>query len=716
MSRVMSNSRISLAVFLPLVMLVVFVSVRSGSGRVRSAVATPDVFTVTNLNDSGEGSFRDAIAQANALAGADSIVFQDELSGTITLTSGELFITDDLTITGPGIFSIIVSGNHASRVFHVGDGVNVSISGLTIADGNAPTGGGIYSTGPLALTNVVVSGNSGGSAGGGIVIANSTLTLDSSTISGNVAGSGGGILNANSVVTITKSTVSGNTANGGGGGLGEGGGIENCGTLTIINSTISGNTASARGGGIYNCADAANLSFVTLSGNSAPDGGGIFAIGGTVNVKNSIVANSPSGGDCSIAGTLNATGANFSTSGTCPGFTQVTPAQLNLGPLADNGGPTKTHALLVGSVAIDAANDCTDLSKNPVNTDQRGIGRPQGNACDAGAYEFVPCNTSPTITCNEDFTVSTDATQCAAVVSFTPPQSDCPCNGGGFSKPSPKAVKSPSAPKEGSTCTVTCAPPSGSTFPRGTTTVTCTAADINGNSAQCSFSITVTDQTPPAVSCPANIVRSTDPNQCSTAVSYTATANDNCDGPLTPTCAPPSGSTFQKGTTTVTCMASDSSKNTGACSFTVTVNDSQPPVITCPANIIAPTPAGTTPCVTINYAAPAVSDNCPLPPPGVAVCSPPSGSCFARGVTTVTCSVTDAGNNTSSCSFTVTVFDLCLQDDSNPSTVVLVSTATGDYRFCCGGTVFTGRGKVTARSRSRGRSRRRSPPAAGRKR
>src|SRR5262249_6350091 len=151
-----------------------------------------------------------------------------------------------------------------------------------------------------------------------------------------------------------------------------------------------------------------NISFTTLSGNSASAGGGIFnsnnTVNGntTVNIKNSIVANSTSGGDCANFGTWSATGANFTTNGACPGFTQVTPAQLKLGPLADNGGPTQTHALLPGSVAIDAAPDCTDLGGNPnrptklapadvVTTDQRGVSRPQGKTCDVGSYEFMPC-------------------------------------------------------------------------------------------------------------------------------------------------------------------------------------------------------------------------------------------------------------------------------------------------------------------------------------
>src|SRR5438128_1997480 len=463
MSHAGLKSRFALAVMLPLIMLAMIAVVRPGGGRVHSAVARPDVFTVTNLNDSGEGSLRDAIEQANATAGTDTLIFQDELSGTITLTSGELFITDDLNIIGPGVFSIVVSGNHASRVFEILSSITVSISSLTISDGQSFTGGAIFngSFATLNLDNVVLSNNAVTLSVGGALFnsQNSTMTINNSTLSGNSASGGGGIYNSGGAVTITNSTLSGNSAGGGGGVL------NSSGTLTMINSTVSGNSAVNSGGGIANTGSAANLSFVTVAANSAASGGGVVnGAASVMNIKNSIVAINTSGGDCANMGTFNATGVNFTTNGTCPGFTQVTAAQLNLGPLADNGGPTRTHALLVGSVAIDAANDCTDLSKNPVGTDQRGIPRPQGNACDAGAYEFVPCNQQPVIFCSEDFTVSTDSNQCAAVVDFTPPTSDCPCNGGGIGKPSPPkgvAVK-PTAPKEGATCTVACSPASGS--------------------------------------------------------------------------------------------------------------------------------------------------------------------------------------------------------------------------------------------------------------
>src|SRR5690349_5726500 len=116
MNQAKSKRRTIAAVVLPLIFLATLMAGRAGGARAHSASPIPNEFTVMNLDDSGEGSLRDAIDQANMNPGADSIVFQDELTGTITLTSGQLTIFDDLTITGPGIFSITVDGNHASRV------------------------------------------------------------------------------------------------------------------------------------------------------------------------------------------------------------------------------------------------------------------------------------------------------------------------------------------------------------------------------------------------------------------------------------------------------------------------------------------------------------------------------------------------------------------------------------------------------------------------
>jgi len=399
-------------VFMIVLGLSVAIVLASGTKRAK----TFTTFNVTNNADSGPGSLRQAILDANANPGADTITFAATVTGTITLTTGQLpTTTEDLTITGPGTSSLTISGNHASRVFEIALGVNVTISDLTISNGSLiGSGGGICNAGKLMVTNSILLGNSATGFGGGIfndgtggsgatlTVINSTLssnfdggifnsfgtiTIIDSTVSNNFSGLGGGVSNNGGTMTITNSTLSDNFAQ-------LGGGVFNAGPAKITNCTLSGNSAPSfgGGGGIWHNADTLTITNSTLSNNSAQDGAGFRNNGGTVNFKNSIIANNLSGVGCAAL-LFNASGINFSTDGSCPGFTQVTPAQLNLGPLQDNGGPTMTHALLPGSVAIDAVIDCTDINGAPVTTDQRGVRRPQdGNGdgvsrCDVGAYE-----------------------------------------------------------------------------------------------------------------------------------------------------------------------------------------------------------------------------------------------------------------------------------------------------------------------------------------
>lgn len=209
---------------------------------------------------------------------------------------------------------------------------------------------------------------------------------------------------------------------------------------------------------------------------------------------------------------------------------------------------------------------------------------------------------------------------------------------------------------------VVCVPPSGSEFAIGSTLVTCEAVDAASNIATGSFTVTVVvDTTPPVVDVPASTTAEATASS-GALVAFTATATDDIEGALGPTCVPASGATFPLGTTIVSCEASDSSGNTGSASFDVMVVDTTAPALTLPTpvSVIAPTSAG----ATVTFAASALDDvDGPLP----VVCLPPSGSLFAVGTTTVACEATDAASNTASGSFDVTVLPARLSDATSIS-------------------------------------------------
>ena len=204
--------------------------------------------------------------------------------------------------------------------------------------------------------------------------------------------------------------------------------------------------------------------------------------------------------------------------------------------------------------------------------------------------------------------------------------------------------------------TPACDHASGSTFPIGATTVTCSATDAHSNTGQASFTVTLTlavvsDTTAPVLTVPADFAETTESASGKT-ISYAASATDDVDGPITPTCSPASGSLFPVGATAVSCSATDAHSNTASAGFTVTVNlvDTTAPVVTVPASfsVAAPDPSG----VVVTYAASA-TDN--LDGPLTPVCVPGSGTKFPVGATTVTCTATDAHTNQAQETFVVTV-------------------------------------------------------------
>ena len=225
---------------------------------------------------------------------------------------------------------------------------------------------------------------------------------------------------------------------------------------------------------------------------------------------------------------------------------------------------------------------------------------------------------------------------------------------------------------------VTCSPPSG-TFAIGTTTVTCTATDSYGNSSHASFNVTIEDTTPPAITVSGNITTEAT-SAAGAMVSYSApTATDSVDAAPSLSCSAASGSTFALGTTTVTCTAIDTAAlNSSSGSFDVTVQDTTAPAIVVSGNITAE--ATSAAGAVVSYSAPTATDSVDASPS--LSCSTASGSTFALGITTVTCTATDtAALNSSSGSFDVTV-----QDTTAPAIVVSGNiTAEATSAGWCGG-------------------------------
>jgi hypothetical protein len=409
---------------------------------------------VTNGDDSGPGSLRQAVADA---APGDSITFSGV--GVVTLTSGELLIQKSLTLAGTSPASLTVrrspdAGTPAFRIFHIsGAQTVVNISGLTITNGLTPAGdggGGAFNDGAtLALVNCVVSGNTSEAAsGGGVANLGGTVNIGGCAIVYNATtgiGFGGGLFNNGAAtMSISDSNVSGNKAAGSGGG-----GIINCATLDVKRSTVSNNSSAKQGGGLDNEGGVATLTDSTLSGNTAGGAGtggaaldisfpgeqsaSLRLVNCTVTnnsgancggldtennndaatvetrLRNTIVAQQAAGPDFHSFGgngiSLISDGFNIDGDGTS-GFVNganadqvgsaASPLDARLGPLASNGGPTQTHALLPGSPAIDKGNSSGST------TDQRGMARPfdylfpmfpnaaGGDGSDIGAYELRP--------------------------------------------------------------------------------------------------------------------------------------------------------------------------------------------------------------------------------------------------------------------------------------------------------------------------------------
>jgi hypothetical protein len=405
----------------------------AGAGNVRAAT-----LTVTTTVDSGTGSLRDTITAASD---GDTIQFDPALSGqTISLTTGGLGLNKDITINGPGatLLAVVRASGDFFPIFQTTPDHTVVIEGLTIAGGlgdgqaggiyndgatltinncivrnniaNHGYGGGIYNDGTLTIANSTISDNfatfaliGNGGSGGGIYNVG-TLTISHSTVTGNATamvpervGRGGGIWSVAGSVEITSSTISLNRADA------SGGGIISVGPLTITNSTISGNVVNDDGGGIVS-GGPLTIRNSTISGNSANGvGGGIRTSGSNaaLEIGNTILNTGTAGANLvNDSGTVTSHGYNLSNDNG-GGFLTGPGDQINttpmLGPLQDNGGPTFTHELLIGSPAINAGDP---NFTPPPDFDQRGSGflRVYDGRIDIGSLELQPTPPPPTPT------------------------------------------------------------------------------------------------------------------------------------------------------------------------------------------------------------------------------------------------------------------------------------------------------------------------------
>jgi CSLREA domain-containing protein len=267
---------------------------------------------VINLNDSGPGSLRDMIGQADAAPNStNQVLFQSGLTGTISLTS-ELHITSSMTVTysdgATGTLTINAQG--ASRVLEVDSSAQVvfgapdaSEQTVTLTGGKGTSGGAILNSGNLTLVGCIITGNSASFEGGGIYNAG-TLSLEATTVTANSAtGGGGGITNLSTgTLTQIQGAITGNQA-GSGVNPGDGGGIENSGTASLYSVTIASNKATTVGAGISNSGTLTLYGGSVSTNQAAHSGGGIYN-GRVAGSANLIVTTDDSGPlpDCSISG------------------------------------------------------------------------------------------------------------------------------------------------------------------------------------------------------------------------------------------------------------------------------------------------------------------------------------------------------------------------------------------------------------------------------
>jgi len=440
-------------------------------GRTPAYAATIVVTTTADeLNADGDCSLREALEAANqdlavdacpAGSGADTITLpagiftltrvDDPATFDDDLTTGDLDIIGDLTLSGAGTGVTTIDAAGLDRAIAVWQSPTATIANLSVTGGSSGVraGSGIWvSSSTLTLDRVRVFGNE--PQGGIFIIGTSSLTLTGSRIDQNI---GSGIVTqSTTTLTVINSVISGNTNDSNGGGIDStgtttivnsvisgnateesGGGIDSTGTTTIVNSTISGNRAEKSGGGVNMNFGTTSLYNVTIAANMANNlssslfGGGGVAVNapGALAAQNALIAGNQgdrqaSGTSHDCLGTITSGGYNLieqPAGCTLAGNTAGNISGQNpaLGPLQNNGGGTSTHGLALGSPAIDAGNPlgCVDGASSPLTLDQRGVART--SRCDIGAYEASA--STPTSTPTSTRTATSTSTRTATSTS-----------------------------------------------------------------------------------------------------------------------------------------------------------------------------------------------------------------------------------------------------------------------------------------------------------
>jgi hypothetical protein len=613
---------------------------------------------VSSLADSGPGSLRQAILDAQP---GTSLVLNN--TGTITLTSGEIAINKNLTIVGPGAAALAISGNNSSRVFKVAIGYTVNISGLTIRDGRGTNGvngaagqpgGGIYNGGTLTLNDCVVTNNragnggtggtsaTGGAGGDGGGIYNyltGILTLNQCVLSGNFGGTGG---TGGSTPGAGRTDCDGNHGANGttGGSGGTGGGIYSQGVLSMNRCTLSGcwsgmggngGTGGTGGNAYYNCITCRNAYGGNGgdggTGGSAGNGGGIYGSGQTT-----LTGCTFSGNYAQVGGSGGAGGGGGDYG--CNGPPGNAGSSGGSGSSGNGGGICNAGNLSLFSCTIadntQGGGILNQPSAGPAHVGNTIVGMNSGYDV-SGAFDSLGQNLIQATAGSTGFGADD-------LVGRNPMLGALADNGG----PTPtRALRSGSPAIDAgavSACLVT--------DQRGVIR----PQDGNGDGAS-RCDIGAYEVTLPTILVATNqVIQATSSSGGVAVFSVTAT---NLGQPSVPvTCSPASGSIFQLGTNTVRCVAVDSWGVTNTQTFTVSVVDAAPPILTCPTNLMVTAAAGQCGAsVTLSVTA---TDN--VDPSPVVTCVPSSGSSFPVGRTTVHCTAVDASGNTNTCAFAVSVY------------------------------------------------------------